>query len=42
MVTGGSEGIGKEFALQFVKAGFNVAITGRSQERLDKLKNEIL
>ncbi|KAH9001474.1 NAD-P-binding protein [Lactarius akahatsu] len=36
LVTGASRGIGQETAITYAKAGENVAITGRSQETLDK------
>ena len=41
MVTGASDGIGKEFALQLAKAGFNVFIVARSQDRLNATTAEI-
>jgi 17beta-estradiol 17-dehydrogenase / very-long-chain 3-oxoacyl-CoA reductase len=40
-VTGGSDGIGKEFAKQLAMKGFNVAISSRSQIKLDKAISEI-
>ncbi|CEG26642.1 2,4-dienoyl-CoA reductase [Bacillus sp. B-jedd] len=41
IVTGGSNGMGKYMAKTFKEAGANVAITGRSQERLLKAKTEL-
>ncbi|CDW86756.1 short chain dehydrogenase reductase family protein [Stylonychia lemnae] len=42
LVTGGSEGIGKEFALELARSGFNLLLVSRSQEKLDKTKKTIL
>ena len=41
IVTGASEGIGREFALQLAKKGFNVLIMSRSKDKLDALCCEI-
>ena len=41
IVTGGSSGMGKYMAKKFAESGGNVVITGRSDERLQKAKNEI-
>ena len=41
MVTGASDGIGREFALQLAKAGFNVLIVARNREMLASLADEI-
>lgn len=41
IVTGGSNGIGKETASQLVKLGAKVYITGRNKERLEKAASEI-
>ena len=41
IVTGGSDGIGREFAKDLAKKGFDVAISSRSQSKLDKVKEEI-
>ena len=38
LVTGGSNGIGLEFAKQFLNLGNTVIITGRDQSRLDEVK----
>ena len=40
-VTGASSGIGKSTAELFAKAGHNLIITGRRQERLEQLKQEL-
>ena len=34
MITGASEGIGREMALELAKSGFNLVIASRSQEKL--------
>lgn len=41
LVTGGSSGIGKETAKQFVEKGAKVVITGRNEEKLNKVAAEI-
>lgn len=35
IVTGGSEGIGREFALQLAKAGYNIVISSRTMSKLE-------
>ena len=40
VVSGASEGIGKEYCLQLVRQGFNVAICSRSQEKMDLVVQE--
>jgi len=40
LVTGGGSGIGRAVALALAGAGFQVAITGRRQEKLDKVASE--
>ncbi|HEX7709862.1 MAG TPA: SDR family NAD(P)-dependent oxidoreductase [Sphingomonadaceae bacterium] len=40
LITGGSAGIGLAFALEFLKLGNQVIVTGRRQEVLDALKAE--
>ena len=42
LVTGGSSGIGKETARQFIQKGATVVITGRNNENLESAKNELL
>ena len=42
MVTGASDGIGREFALQLAKAGFNVLLVARNREMLASLADEIV
>ncbi|KAJ7497028.1 3-ketoacyl-CoA reductase [Mycena latifolia] len=41
VVTGASDGIGKEFALQLAKAGFNVLLVARNADLLNALGAEI-
>ncbi|MBL7929505.1 MAG: SDR family oxidoreductase [Bacteroidia bacterium] len=41
VITGGSSGIGKACAMKFARMGFNVAISGRDEERLIKSAEEI-
>jgi 17beta-estradiol 17-dehydrogenase / very-long-chain 3-oxoacyl-CoA reductase len=41
VITGASDGIGKEYALQLAKKGFNVALISRTQSKLDALAEEI-
>ena len=41
VVTGASEGIGRAYALDLAKAGFNVMIASRSQSKLDLVKEQI-
>ncbi|KAK5107349.1 hypothetical protein LTR62_001365 [Meristemomyces frigidus] len=41
VITGASDGIGKEYALQLSKKGFNVLLVSRTQSKLDTLATEI-
>lgn len=41
LITGGSSGIGKETAKQLVELGAKVVITGRDEEKLNKVAQEI-
>ena len=41
LITGGTSGIGLETARQFLAEGAKVAITGRSQDRLDRTKSDL-
>ncbi|KAJ3519481.1 hypothetical protein NM688_g9295 [Phlebia brevispora] len=41
VVTGASEGIGREFALQLAKKGFNVLVMARNKDKLNALCAEI-
>ncbi|KAI8813774.1 hypothetical protein BJ742DRAFT_379077 [Cladochytrium replicatum] len=41
VVTGASDGIGKEFALQLAQAGFNVALLARTSSKLELVAGEI-
>lgn len=40
-MTGASDGIGKEFALQLAKAGFNIFLVARNQQLLESTAAEI-
>lgn len=40
-MTGASEGIGREYALQLAKKGFNVLVMARNKAALSALVNEI-
>ena len=41
MVTGASDGIGKEYAIELARRGSNVCLVGRSKEKLDAVQEEI-
>jgi len=41
VVTGGTDGIGAEYARQLAQAGQNIIIVGRNGEKLNKMKSEI-
>lgn len=41
MITGASDGLGKEFALQIARAGFNVLLVSRTESKLISLADEI-
>lgn len=41
MITGASDGIGKQYALQLAKAGFNVVLVSRTESKLQNLSFEI-
>jgi 3-oxoacyl-[acyl-carrier protein] reductase len=41
LITGGSSGIGKETAKQFIKKGAKVVITGRDEIKLNQVATEI-
>ncbi len=41
IVTGGSSGIGREFVLELSRKGLNVIATGRNEERLRQLADEV-
>ncbi|MFD0319193.1 SDR family NAD(P)-dependent oxidoreductase [Streptomyces flavalbus] len=41
LITGGTSGIGLETAREFLAEGATVAVTGRSQERLDEVARQL-
>ena len=41
MITGASDGIGKEYALQLARAGYSTLLVSRTQSKLDSLTAEI-
>lgn len=41
VITGASDGIGKTFAFELAKAGFNIVLVGRSQEKLQGVEKEL-
>ena len=42
LITGATSGIGKSTAFEFAKHGYNLIITGRRQDRLTDLKNNLI
>ncbi|KAF8493730.1 3-ketoacyl-CoA reductase [Russula emetica] len=42
VVTGASDGIGREFAIQLARAGFNVLLAARNQAKLDSVVDDIV
>ncbi|MCK5538212.1 MAG: SDR family NAD(P)-dependent oxidoreductase, partial [Bacteroidales bacterium] len=41
LITGATDGIGKETAFQLVKKGYNILIHGRNNERLEQTRNQL-
>ncbi|KAM6495252.1 3-ketoacyl-CoA reductase [Amanita muscaria] len=41
VITGASDGIGKEFSLQLAKAGFNIFLVARNKSKLESVASEI-
>ena len=41
LVTGASDGLGRHIALQLAKKGCNLFLTGRNEQSLQKVKNQI-
>jgi short-subunit dehydrogenase len=41
VVTGASDGIGAEFAVQLADAGFNIVLVARSYEKLSEIASRI-
>jgi 3-hydroxy acid dehydrogenase/malonic semialdehyde reductase len=42
MITGATSGFGRATAIKFAKNGYNIIITGRRTDRLNKLKNKLI
>lgn len=42
LITGATSGIGKACAMQFAENGYSLILTGRRQDRLEKLQNELV
>ena len=41
LITGGSKGIGKALAKEFLNYGYNIILVARNMEELNKTKNEL-
>ena len=41
LITGATGGLGKEIAKEFAKNGCNLFLTGRNNDKLNSLKNEL-
>ncbi|WP_163100647.1 SDR family oxidoreductase [Peribacillus alkalitolerans] len=41
LITGGGSGLGKELALLFAKHGYHVILTGRSEDKLELVRQEV-
>ena len=39
VVTGASDGLGRQYALQLAKKGFNVALVSRTPSKIEKVAN---
>ncbi len=42
LITGASSGIGKAFAYEYAKRGYNLIITSRREELLDSIAEELI
>lgn len=42
IVTGASDGIGKEFAIELANKGFNLVVLARTKSKLDSLASEVM
>jgi len=41
VITGASEGIGEEYAMQLAKSGFNLVLIARTQANLEKVAQKV-
>ena len=41
MITGASDGLGRAYAMELAKAGFNIILVARSPEKMEKVAQEI-
>jgi len=41
LVTGATDGIGKAYAIEFAKLGFNIYLVSRTEEKLKKVQQEL-
>ncbi|MDR2710991.1 MAG: SDR family NAD(P)-dependent oxidoreductase, partial [Burkholderiales bacterium] len=41
LITGAGDGLGKAFARELARCGFNLILVSRTQSRLDRLKDEM-
>ena len=42
LITGASSGIGRDLAKEFAKINYNIVLVARSEEKLKKIKNELV
>ena len=42
LITGATGGLGREYALECAKRGYNLFLTATNNQRLEKLKDDIL
>lgn len=41
MITGASDGLGKQYALEFAQEGFNIVLVARNKAKLEAVAQEI-